>query len=99
MNELNVYYPDDDGIHDGYVRLVSGPEHPFHGNFNPAPGSGLGYNDLKTIEAHQFLKSVADGKQDEPSFKAALAVADLQAAVQKSWDSGTWQDVKTLRKD
>src|SRR5258708_8459931 len=96
MNELNVYLPDENKGHDGYVRLVSGPEHPFHVNFNPAPGTGLGYNDLKTIEAYQFLKSVADGKQGEPGFAEALAVARLQNAVSRSWESGTWEDVRAL---
>jgi predicted dehydrogenase len=98
MNELSVYLPDEEGAHDGYVRIYSGPEHPFHANFNPGPAIGLGYNDLKTIEAHQFLKSVMDGKQGAPGFAEALAVAEFQDAVQHSWDSGHWEDVKSLRK-
>lgn len=98
MNELNVYLPDEEGAHDGYVRIYSGPEHPFHANFNPGPAVGLGYNDLKTIEAHQFLKSVVEGKQSAPGFADALAVAEFQAAVERSWDSGRWEDVKSLRR-
>ncbi|MHB8753283.1 MAG: Gfo/Idh/MocA family protein, partial [Aggregatilineales bacterium] len=98
MNELSVYLPDGDGAHDGYVRIYSGPEHPFHANFNPGPAIGLGYNDLKTIEAHQFLRSVAEGKQGAPGFAEALAVAEFQDAVQHSWDSGHWEEVKSLRK-
>jgi len=99
MNELNVYMPDEDGTHDGYVRLLSGPEHPFHAHFNPAPGTGLGYNDLKAIEAYQFLKSISEGKQNQPSFTDALAVAELQDAIQRSWQSGTWEEIKSLRQD
>jgi predicted dehydrogenase len=99
MNELNVYLPDQESGHDGYVRIYSGPEHPFHANFNPGPAVGLGYNDLKTIEAHQFLKSVLEGRQGEPSFAEALAVAEFQSAVEASWQSGHWEDVKSLRKD
>jgi predicted dehydrogenase len=99
MNELQIYLPDGEGAHDGYVRLYAGPEHPFHGNFNPAPAAALGYNDLKVIEAHQFLKSVVEGKQGTPGFAEALAVAEFQDAVQRSWDSAHWEDVKSLRKD
>jgi predicted dehydrogenase len=99
MNELQVYLPDGEGAHDGYVRIYSGPEHPFHVNFNPAPATGLGYNDLKVIEAHQFLKSVVEGKQGAPGFSEALAVAEFQNAVQRSWDSGGWEEVKSLRKN
>jgi predicted dehydrogenase len=98
MNELSVYLPDEEGAHDGYVRIYSGPEHPFHHNFNPGPAVGLGYNDLKTIEAHQFLKCVVEGKQGAPGFAEALAVAEFQAAVQRSWHSGSWEDVTSLRK-
>ncbi len=99
MNELDLYMPDEDGAHDGYVHLYSGPEHPFHHNFNPGPAVGLGYNDLKVIEAHQFLKGVADGKQGTPGFAEALAVAEFQDAVMRSWDSGRWEEVKLLRMD
>ncbi len=99
MNELEAYFPDKESVHDGYVRLYSGPEHPFHGNINPGPAVGLGYNDLKTIEAHEFLKSVAAGKQGTPGFAEALAVAEFQDAVQRSWASGHWEDVNSLRKD
>ncbi len=98
MNELHMYLPDEEGAHDGYVRLYSGPEHPFHGNFNPGPAVGLGYNDLKVIEAYHFLKSVVDGKQGTPGFSDALAVAEFQDAVQRSWESGCWEEVKSLRK-
>lgn len=96
MNELAVYMPTGDGVHDGYVRLNSGPEHPYHLNFNPAPGSGLGYDDLKVIEAYQFLKSVATGVSGSPSFADALRVAEYQDAVLRSWETGGWVDVPAL---
>jgi predicted dehydrogenase len=98
MNELHVYTPDGDGTHDGYVRIFSNPEHPFHAAFNPAPAAALSYNDLKIIEAYMFLKSVVEGKQADPGFASALAVAEFQDAVQRSWRSGQWEDVASLRK-
>ncbi len=63
MNELELYLPGEDGLHDGYTRLLGGPGYPFHGRFNPGDGIGMGYEDLKAIEAHQFLLSVVDGVQ------------------------------------
>ena len=98
MNELQLYLPGDDGLHDGYMRLVSGDNYPYHGNFNPGDGSGIGYEDLKIIEAWQFLKSVADGEQRRPGFAEALKVAEVHQAMIRSWDSGRWEDVKTLRR-
>jgi hypothetical protein len=73
--------------------VLSGPEHPFHANFNPAPANGLGYEDLKVIEAYQFLKSVAEKKQGQPGFREALAVAAVQSAIQHSWQSQRWENV------
>jgi predicted dehydrogenase len=93
MNELQLSLSGGDGPH-GYVRVLSGPEHPFHARFNPGPGIGLSYEDLKTIEAHQFLKSVATGKQGEPGFAESLEVAKVLAALERSWKSGGWEDVR-----
>ena len=97
MNELHLYLPDEDGSHDGYTRIVGGPEHPFHARFNPGPGIGLGYEDLKVIEVHQFLKSIVDGEQGVPGFAEALAVARVQAAIQRSWETECWEDVGQLK--
>jgi predicted dehydrogenase len=52
MNEIHLFLSDSDGGHNGYTRIVSGPEHPFHAHFNPGPGVGLGYEDLKLIEVY-----------------------------------------------
>ncbi len=94
MNELNLFLSHEDSARDGYTRIMSGPEHPFHAQFNPGPGVGLGYEDLKLIEAYQFLKSIRDGEQREPGFREALAVADVLAAIQRSWETGGWENVQ-----
>ena len=95
MNELKVFAPDEDGAHDGTVRIVSGPEHPFHARFNPGSGVGLGYEDLKTIEAHQFLKSVAEKRQGEPGFAEALRVAKVLGAIEHTWETERWENVES----
>ncbi|MCZ6680533.1 MAG: Gfo/Idh/MocA family oxidoreductase [Candidatus Poribacteria bacterium] len=96
MNEIQLYFASDDGARGGYTRTLSGPTHPSHADFNPGPGLGLGYNDLKVIEAHQFLQSVANGKQGEPGFGEALAVADVLAAIEKSWETQRWEPIQSL---
>ena len=98
MNELSVYLPDSEGAHKGYTSVISSPEHPFHGNFNPGWALGLGYEDLKVIEIAQFMESVMSGEQGEPGFAEALAVADVNAAMMRSWDSDKWEDVTSLKK-
>jgi predicted dehydrogenase len=96
MNELELYLPGEDQVHDGYTTLLGGPKYPFHGRFNPGDGIGVGYEDLKVIEAYQFLQSIVDGKQRAPSFADALALARVQAAMIRSWESGQWEDVSPI---
>jgi predicted dehydrogenase len=96
MNELRLFLSEGDSARRGYTRVLSGPEHPYHAHFNPAAGTGLGYDDLKIIEAYEFLKSIADGKLSEPSFSEALAVANVQAAVARSWETRSWEHVQPV---
>ncbi len=94
MNELSVFLPEEvPGCHDGFVRIASGPSHPSHARFNPGPAVGLGYDDLKLIEASQFLRSISSGEQREPGFTEALAVAQVQAAIIRSWERARWEEV------
>ncbi len=96
MNELQVYAPGDDFSHNGYMRLVGGDQYPYHGNFVPGEGSGIGYEDLKVIEAYEFLQSIANDTPHAPGLEAALAVANVNAAMTRSWESGQWEDVTPL---
>jgi predicted dehydrogenase len=94
LNELNVFLPDGTAAHDGYVRIVSGPNYPFHAHFNPATGTSLGYDDLKTIETHHFLKSISENKQGEPGLREALRVAEVMATIERTWTSQRWEEIK-----
>ncbi|UCC51149.1 MAG: hypothetical protein JSV68_18880 [Anaerolineaceae bacterium] len=96
MNEMELYLPDETEGHEGFVRILAGPEHPFHGRFNPGPGIGIGYEDLKAIEMAHFLESVATDRQVEPSLNAAYGYANVLGAMMRSWESGEWEDVVKL---
>jgi predicted dehydrogenase len=97
MNELEVQFRSQDDAEDGYRTILGGPTHPYHARFNPGPGIGLGYEDLKVIETYNFLKSVAEGKQGTPGFTEALAVANVQTAIERSWESERWEPVESSR--
>jgi len=101
MNELEVYRPQDKqkigtapDPHDGFARIMAGPEHPHFHWFQPGAGIGLGYDDLKTLEAFQFLQSIARGCSHTPGVAQALRVAEVQDAIGRSWDSGAWVKVE-----
>ena len=96
MNELQLYQPGEDAEHDGYMRIVGGDNHPFHGQFTPGAGNGIGYEDLKVIEAYQFLQSIVLDRRHVPNFQDALEVARVSAAMIRSWHSGQWEEVGTI---
>ena len=93
MNELQVYLPGRSPTQDGYVRLTSDASHPFHAAFNPAAATGLGYDDLKLIEAYQFLKSIQNNQPHRPGLGEAATVARVQSAIQQSWDRKSWEPI------
>ncbi len=96
MNELRFYASSPHAANEGYARILSGPAHPYHVQFNPGAGVGLGYDDLKVIEAFRFLKSILDGHQLDPSFSDALKVAAVLVAIQRSWESERWEPVTDM---
>ena len=62
LNELQVRLADDRGATgDGFIQAIGGPQHPYHGRFNPGAGIGIGYDDTLTIELAEFLTAVAQG--------------------------------------
>lgn len=72
MNELRLYRNRGPLAEQGFKTLLSGPEHPPYGHFVPAPGHQLGFNDLKVIEVHEFLRAIAEDRPAVPSFREAL---------------------------
>jgi len=98
MNELQLYLPEETPV-DGFIRVLSGDAFPRHGNIVPGGGNPIGYEDLKVFEALEFLRSVVSGRQETVGFAAALAAAEVEAAMARSWESGAWEDVTSLRID
>ena len=99
QNEVEIQFRRADQAEDGYTTIFGSPAHPFHERFNPGPGIGIGYEDLKTIEAYNFLKSIVEDRQGQPGFTDALAVANVQAALERSWASEKWEPVTSIRID
>lgn len=98
LNQLQLYLPEEQPT-DGYTEVLSGDAFPHHGNFVPGGGNSIGYEDLKTIEALEFLKAVAEGRPHRPGFDDALANASVAATMVSSWESEKWEDVVSLRID
>jgi predicted dehydrogenase len=96
MNQLQVYIAGD-GPHTGFTNVYGGDRFPHHGNFVPGSANGIGFEDLICIEDHEFLTSVAAGRPHVPGFAEAVAYVSVQDAILRSWESGKWEDVQSLR--
>jgi predicted dehydrogenase len=90
MNELRVYYSGDAEGRRGHRTILSGPEHGDYGNFCPAPGHGLGINDLKIIEVRNLLRSIANDTPVYADFRNGWRVQTIVDAIEESHERGEW---------
>ena len=93
LNHVDVCIGRGEGPVQGYTRVMAGPGMPDFDRFQPGAGTSMGFDDLKTIEAFHFLKSIVDGAQIEPGFGAAYTAARTNQARIRSWESGSWESV------
>jgi predicted dehydrogenase len=93
MNELRHYSSADPAGRRGFRTILAGPEHPDYAHFCPAPGHGLGINDLKVIEARNLLRAIAGGTPARPGFDVGLRVQRVMDAMERSHAGGAWVKV------
>lgn len=91
MNELERFQLSDDGGDDGYATILAGAQHPDFAAFQPGAGVPMGYDDLRVLEARNFLAGVRDGEQREPGVEEMLACARVLEAIERSAGSGAWE--------
>ncbi|QFT30206.1 Glucose--fructose oxidoreductase precursor [Labrenzia sp. THAF82] len=88
MNELRLYQNKGPLSEQGFKTMLSGPAHPPYGQFVPAPGHQLGFNDLKVIEANELLRAIQDDRPAVPSFSEALHFEEVIHAIAQSGATG-----------
>ncbi|GAB2576256.1 Gfo/Idh/MocA family oxidoreductase [Streptomyces capparidis] len=67
-----------------------GPGHGRYAEFQPGAGIAMGYDDLKVIEAHEFLRSVAEGRPYGATLDDAVRAAAALDAMAASARTGGW---------
>ncbi len=97
LNELHLFRASDP--QQGYTTVRASDRHPFHGAFVPGDANSIGFEDMVAIQDHEFLASVAEGRPHSAGMEQALACVSVQAAMLKSWETGAWEDVVSLRTD
>ena len=58
--------------------------------FQPSSATAMGYDDLKVIEAYNFLRSVTEGRAHGATLDDAVRSATVLDAMLSSASSGTW---------
>jgi predicted dehydrogenase len=92
LNELQVYLAEDE-LHTGYRTVFGGDRFPYHGHFVPGSANGIGFEDLVVIEDLEFLRAIAERRPHAPGFEEAVACVDVQDALLRSVQSGSWETV------
>lgn len=96
LNELKIFSPGQARGRAGFKTLTAGPDHPDYGNFCPAPGHQLGFNDLKTIEVKHLIEALAGKIRPFPDFREAWEVERVVAGIHRSAADEAWVRIKDV---
>ncbi|MFS8197926.1 Gfo/Idh/MocA family protein [Streptomyces sp. CWNU-52B] len=67
-----------------------GPGHGEYAAFQPGAANSMGYDDLKVVEAYNFLRSIAEGTPYGATLEDAVRSAAALDAMARSAEQGTW---------
>jgi predicted dehydrogenase len=90
FNEVQLFLAGERDERNGFRTILTGPAHPPYARFNPAPGHGLGFNELKVAEAALLLEAIAGKAAAYPDFREGAAIeavldAMVESAAQRRW--------------
>jgi predicted dehydrogenase len=93
FNEFQLYTVGDRATEQGFRTVLAAPRHAPYDRFIPAPGHGLGFNDLKIIEAHELLKAIRGEAAQLVDFGAGLRIERTVHAMAQSHRERRWVEV------
>ncbi len=94
MNEFQLYLTADRPTEQGYRTILVAPHHKPYDSFLPAPGHGLGFNDLKMIECRELLMRIAGKPARIIDFDDGLEIERTVHAMARSFQEQRWVDVR-----
>jgi predicted dehydrogenase len=95
FNEFQLYVTSDKVTEQGYRTVLVGPQHEPYGAFIPAPGHGLGFNDLKVVECRELLRRIAGDRGARViGFDEGLEIERTVHAMARSHAEGRWVEVR-----
>ena len=97
MNEMSLFRLRD--ADQGFTTVRAGERHPYHSLFVPGEANSIGFEDVAAIQDYEFLSAVAEGRPHSAGMEQALEYVSVQAALIRSWETGAWTDVLSVRID
>jgi predicted dehydrogenase len=93
MNEVQLYTTDTAKEMQGFRTILASPHHPPYGRFIPAPGHGLGFNELKIIECRELIARINGETAMLIDFEDGIRIERTVDAIARSAHSGAWIEV------
>jgi predicted dehydrogenase len=95
MNEVQLYTVDGPKEIQGFRTILTAPHHPPYDKFIPAPGHGLGFNELKIIECRQLIGCIRGEAATLIAFEDGIRIERTVDAIARSAYAGTWVEVES----
>jgi predicted dehydrogenase len=90
LNELQLYRAEGPKAERGFSTILTSPDHPPYGQFCPAPGHQLGFNDLKVIEAAHLLACIRGEETPCVDFAGGLDIERTVHTMAQSAREERW---------
>lgn len=94
FNEVQLYITSDRPAEQGFRTVLAAPHHEPYGRFIPAPGHGLGFNDLKTIECRELIARMDGKPANVIDFAEGLEIERTVHAMARSFAERKWVRVR-----
>jgi predicted dehydrogenase len=93
MNEFELYQADGRDTEQGFRKILAAPAHHPYERFIPAPGHGLGFNDLKIIECRELIRAISGEPSATVRFADGLRVEKSVHAMAQSFHEKRWVEI------
>lgn len=93
MNEFEIYQASRNGTQGGFRKILAAPQHAPYERFIPAPGHGLGFNDLKVIECRELISAIRGDPAHLIGFDDGLKIERAVHAMAHSYHQKNWIQV------
>ncbi|MGQ3380837.1 Gfo/Idh/MocA family protein [Priestia endophytica] len=94
LNEVNVYFHNEESTHRGFRNVLLGPDHGDYGVFQPASGINISFNDMKVIEVAKVLDAFANDAEYVCNFEFGTKIDTCIQAILKSAKTHQWEKVE-----